>query len=185
MSSLLYLIVLLFGGLFILFPIIMFTMALWALVSFDTLDEPDMSAEEFASSFDAFQSHPMFFLCVFVFAIGIAGLVALMMRGAAYAAASVAERRIVAMEAFNWTRGSSLRLMAFGGLILIPIAVANIGISQASQHLQPQSAPVIMLAGFLTGVVLWLSKLTALALSAEVYRQFRSSASVSSQPSPD
>ena len=122
-SFLLYAIILMFGAVIILFPVIMATMALWALVNFE-FETPEPTQEELAASFEAFQAHPLFIVCVAIFMIGLAGLFTLMMRGRAYAAASIAEQRIVAMEAFNWTRTHGLFLLAVGLLALLPALLA-------------------------------------------------------------
>lgn len=171
-SFLLYVIILIFGAVFILFPVIMATMAVWALTSLD-FESAEPTQEELAASFEAFQSHPLFALCVLIFALGILGFFALFMRGRAYAAASVAEQRIVAMEAFNWTRthGAYLASVGLGALapfiLLVGIAVWLLPVSQSA------SAGGLAGGSLLVALLIWLLILAVQALSAETYDRFR------------
>lgn len=171
-SFLLYAIILIFGGVFILFPVIMATMALWALVSFD-FETTEPTQEELAASFEAFQSHPLFAVCVLIFGLGIAGFFTLFMRGRAYAAASVAEQRIVAMEAFNWTRTHGLFLLAVGILVLLPFAL----LCALSGALLPAASEVsaghLAISCLLVALSIWLLMLAVQALSAETYQRYR------------
>ena len=171
-SFLLYVIILLFGGVFILFPVIMATMALWALVSFD-FESSEPTQEELSASFEAFQSHPLFALCVIVFVLGLAGFLTLFMRGRAYAAASVAEQRIVAMEAFNWTRTQGLFLLGVGFLVLLPFAALLVLVSTFLPAASSASASGLATASLLLAGSIWLLMLGVQALSVETYQRFR------------
>lgn len=171
-SFLLYVIILIFGGVFILFPVIMATMALWALVSFD-FESPEPTQEELTASFEAFQSHPLFALCVLVFALGIAGFFTLFMRGRAYAAASVSEQRIVAMEAFNWTRTHGIFLLTVGGIVLLPLFALAIFLAAMLPSGVDVSANVLGTKSMLMAIVLWANMLALQALSVETYERFR------------
>lgn len=171
-SFLLYVIILIFGGVFILFPVIMATMALWALVSFD-FEAPEQTQEELTASFEAFQSHPMFAICVLTFAVGLAGFLALLMRGRAYAAASVAEQRIVAMEAFNWTRTHGIFLMAVGILVMSPFAALWVFSSIMLPQAASASASGLAFASIWLAITFWLLMLALQVLSAEVYQRYR------------
>ncbi len=173
-SFVLFMIILIFGGVIILLPLIMATMALWALVSFD-FESAEPTQEELTASFEAFQSHPLFALCVLVFASGLAGFLAFFMRGRAYAAASVAEQRIVAMEAFNWTRTQSMFLMWVGLLTLLPFAL----LWSISIMLLPTAASSatggLAIASILVAVTFWLLMLALQSVSVEIYERHRPS----------
>lgn len=171
-SLLLYAIILVFGGVFILFPVIMATMALWALVSFE-FESPEPTQEELTASFEVFQSHPLFAVCVLIFALGIFGFGTLFMRGRAFAPASISEQRIVAMEGFNWTRTHGLFLFGLGFLALLPFVIV-FGLSMA---LLPSATSAtigaLALSSLLVGLAFWLIMLALQAMSTEVYQRFR------------
>ena len=171
-SFLLYLIILVFGGVFILFPVIMATMALWALVSFD-FESPEPTQEELVASFEAFQAHPLFAVCVFVFIVGLAGFLALFMRGRGYAAASVSEQRIVAMEAFNWTRTHGLHLMGVGFLVLFPFVILMLLAAALMPATVSGSEGWLAVASIAAAISVWLLLLAMQALSAETYERYR------------
>jgi len=174
MSNFLYGVILIFGATIILLPIILAALALMALVSFDP-DAVKPTSEETAAAWEAFRSHPLFAICVAIFAAGIAAIAAMVMRGIAFAAASIAERRVIAMEAFHWTRGQSLRLLIAGFVVAFPFIVLNLGGSLAASHLQTMGRAAHLLGSFLAALTLWPGFLAALAVSAEVFERFRKS----------
>ena len=180
-SLFLYAIILILGVVMILFPVILSTMALWALVSFE-FDGPEPTQEELTASFEAFQSHPLFALCVLIFFLGIAGVFALVMRGAAYAAASVSEGRVVAMEAFQWTRGRTLYILGAGFLVLAPFVLLTLGAVSIGANLDSGGTAARMAGSALVAIALWPFMLALQVLSAEIYRLFRTSERNSPQP---
>ncbi|MEO0465754.1 MAG: hypothetical protein AAF216_04370 [Pseudomonadota bacterium] len=98
-SMVLTLLILAFLGLLAVFGSSLASLAIMAGAGFD------FSAEDQAAAMEAFQSTPGWQLCMVVF--GLAGLVFLfaIVRSLPVIAASVRDNRIVAMEAFGWTRG--------------------------------------------------------------------------------
>ena len=180
-ATVLYSIILAFGAVIILFPVIMATMALWALVSFE-FEGPEMSQEEFIASFEAFQAHPLFALCVLVLIAGLCAIAALAMRGSGYAAACISKRRVVAMEAFNWTRGNNLFLLALGLTVALPVILLIGPIGYAASMMQSEATAARLLSAFLTALVIWPVSLAALSLSCEVFARFPEPQRDTSQP---
>lgn len=172
LSNILYAIIIVFAAVIILLPVILATLALMALVSFDP-DLPKPTEAETEAAWLAFRSHPLFYVCVAIFAAGLAGLFTAAMRGIAFAAASVAERRVVAMEAFHWTRHRGLFLLGVGLGVLVPFLVM-VGGGVAAMETSRASSPAANLFGCLIfALTLWPALLAMMALSAEVYERFR------------
>ena len=128
---------------------------------------------------------PAWYGGLLVFILGLFTVIALMMRSIPYAAGSIDRRKIVAMEAFQWTKGNTLRLLAIFVGLFIPLMVimwvgarltgllaAGIGEAANTVILPTKAAHQIPLLSFeslfsLPGTVAFV------VLSAEVYRRVR------------
>lgn len=133
----------------------------------------DFSAEDQAAAMTAFQQTPGWQLCLVCF--GLAGLffVAAALRSLPVLAASLHESRVVALEAFMWTRGY-LKTLIPAAFVLLGIPVVLIIHSRLSSA---ATAPYLYSVGLAFAVVIWC------ALSVAAFKLTRPEPSNIPQPS--
>lgn len=121
-SYLLYLLLIALVFLAIALPVVLACMGIMAGAGFDYETAfGDMLV--FEQMFVDFLSGPAGWATLGVFLFGLLAWIAIALRGLAFGVGAIAQSRVVALEAFGWTKGNTLRLMAIWLGILIPVIV--------------------------------------------------------------
>lgn len=164
-STLLIVLLLAFVFVMTLLVVTLVVIGIMAGSGFD-FDAAGADPEAFSALFSQYRVTPGWQLSQAVFLLGAAAWLLVVARAIAFAAASIVEERVVAMEAVKWSRGMGLKLLAvLIGLVIPPLAGMSATLSLAGTGIWPGWAVGAVLGAW-AGCML----LMACALSLVAYR---------------
>jgi len=184
-SGILYSLLWMLIALAIFVPLVLACMAVMFGGGFDFQRAADGGEAVAAQVFTDFLMTPGGILTLILFTLGLLAIFAAAMRGAAYSAGAIDQRRVVALEAFSWTKGNTLRLLAITAGLFIPLyIVAWVGdrIGNLFYTFVPElfggtasfmSPLQLISAGTIKGLFLLPITIGGAALAAEIYKRVK------------